>query len=49
MIKYTKYIITPRVVEADKVTKVSVSGLDKSCVFYDDTEYIITVTASDNV
>ena len=48
MIKYTKYIITPRVVEADKVTKVSVSGLDKSCIFYDDTEYIITVTASDN-
>ena len=48
MIKHTKYFITPRVVEADKVTKVSVSGLDKSCIFYDDTEYMITVTASDD-
>ena len=48
MIKYTKYVITPRVVEADKVTRVSVTGLDNSCLFYDDTEYIVTVTASDN-
>lgn len=48
MIKYTKYIITPRVVEAGRVTKVSISGLDKSCVFYDDTEYMITIKASDD-
>ncbi len=42
-----KFKITPRVVEAGKKTKVSVTGLDFPSRFYDDTEYRVTVTAAD--
>ncbi len=42
-----KYHITPRILKADLKQTVSVKGLDSSCAFLDDVDYIVTVTQKD--
>lgn len=46
--KLLKFRITPQVVKADEVTKISVYALDDSCRFFDDTEYSVKVSAVDD-
>ena len=46
--KLLKYRITPQVVKADEVTKISVYPLDDSGRFFDDTEYAVKVSAVDD-
>ncbi len=43
-----KYNISPRVLCADKKQLVSVKGVDGSSEFFDDTEYIVKITACDD-
>lgn len=42
-----KYHITPRILKADTVQKISVKGLDSSCRFLDGVDYTVTVTQKD--
>ena len=47
-VKLLKYYISPRVVEADKEQTIQVKGLDASCLFCDETEYIVKILAIDD-
>jgi len=42
-----KYKITPRVFEVGKIQKITVKGIDKSSVFFDDLTYIVTINQKD--
>jgi predicted metal-dependent phosphoesterase TrpH len=42
-----KYQISPRIVETNKPQTVSVKGVDNSCLFFDDIEYLVTVISVD--